>query len=227
MNTPETTTEFQGWPKIARLNRQVTITEKIDGTNAQVAILPIADYQRPPENVIAEWVSSESPTGVFGIFAGSRTRWVTPDSDNYGFATWVLRNHPELKRLGPGRHFGEWWGRGINRNYGLTDRRFSLFNTERWCLHNDTPRLIPNVNPKAEPKYQVRLPECVGLVPVLYRGNFDSGAVNGFLNVLKHDGSQAAPGFMQPEGVVVFHHAANTAFKVTLENDESPKGLAV
>lgn len=32
------TIEFQPWPKIARLNREITITEKIDGTNAAVII---------------------------------------------------------------------------------------------------------------------------------------------------------------------------------------------
>lgn len=32
------TLEFQPWPKIARLNRDIVITEKIDGTNAAVHI---------------------------------------------------------------------------------------------------------------------------------------------------------------------------------------------
>jgi hypothetical protein len=39
-------------------------------------------------------------------------------------------------------------------------------------------------------------------------------------------GSMAAPGFMKPEGVVVFHVAGNVGFKKTIEDDESPKSLA-
>ena len=38
--------------------------------------------------------------------------------------------------------------------------------------------------------------------------------------------SLAAPGFMRPEGIVVFHVAANTAFKQTLEKDGEPKSRA-
>ena len=37
-------------------------------------------------------------------------------------------------------------------------------------------------------------------------------------------GSIAAPGFMKPEGVVVFHSASNSMFKKLLEGDELPKG---
>ena len=46
------------------------------------------------------------------------------------------------------------------------------------------------------------------------------------LDDLKASGSKAAPGFMKPEGVVVFHTAANMGFKKTLEHDEVPKSLA-
>ena len=31
---------FQGWPKIARLNRDIIITEKLDGTNAAIGVYP-------------------------------------------------------------------------------------------------------------------------------------------------------------------------------------------
>ena len=30
--------EFEGFPKIARLSREIVVTEKIDGTNARVCI---------------------------------------------------------------------------------------------------------------------------------------------------------------------------------------------
>lgn len=41
---------------------------------------------------------------------------------------------------------------------------------------------------------------------------------------LRDEGSVAAPGFMKPEGIVVFHVAAGVSFKKTLEKDDQPKG---
>src|SRR5690606_13561404 len=108
-------TAFTEFPKIPRLNRNIIVTEKIDGTNASIFI------------------------GEDGEFlVGSRTRWITPEKDNFGFAAWAHENRDELMKLGPGHHFGEWWGRGIQRGYGLNERRFSLFNTSRW-----TPETLP------------------------------------------------------------------------------------
>ena len=74
---------------MARLSRECVISEKIDGINAQILI-----------------------TESGGIFAGSRTRWITPEDDNFGFAAWVEENKEELIKLGVGRHFGEFYGRG-------------------------------------------------------------------------------------------------------------------
>jgi RNA ligase len=174
--------DFVSFPKMARLSREVIVTEKIDGTNAQIFI------------------------GEDGAFlTGSRTRWITPEDDNFGFARWAHKHRDELMQLGPGRHFGEWWGSGIQRRYGLPEKRFSLFNAARW----------------AEGR-----PACCHVVPVLYRGDFSTVAIEGALAMLKANGSVAAPGFMRPEGVVVFHVAAQTGFKKTLERDEMPKGLA-
>jgi hypothetical protein len=44
------------------------------------------------------------------------------------------------------------------------------------------------------------------------------------LDFLREHGSQAAPGFMKPEGVVLFHVAGNCGFKKTIEKDQEPKG---
>mgnify|MGYP003564223801 FL=1 len=65
--------EFETFPKINRLKRECVITEKLDGTNAQIAI---------------------TEDGV--MFVGSRNRWITPEDDNYGFARWARDNHEEL-----------------------------------------------------------------------------------------------------------------------------------
>lgn len=175
--------EFTPFPKIARLNRNIIITEKIDGTNAAVGI-----------------------TEEGQVYAQSRNRLITPDVDNAGFARWVQENAEVLAGvLGVGVHFGEWWGLGIQRGYGQTAKRFSLFNTHRW---DDVSLRLMHL----------------GTVPVLYEGPFDQGAIEDSLALLRDEGSQAAPGFMDPEGVVIYMAAARSMFKVTLKNDEKPKG---
>lgn len=178
--------EFVAFPKISRLSREVIVTEKIDGTNAQICISDDGNE----------------------INAGSRTCWITPTDDNDGFAKWVLVNKQELLRLGPGSHFGEWWGNGINRNYGLKEKRFSLFNIYRW-------------NDKAT------RPKCCGVVPEIWRGNFDDMNINEILKNLATKGSLAAPGFMQPEGLVVFHVPSGTLFKKTLDKNDEQKWKAL
>ncbi|MBE3087885.1 MAG: hypothetical protein IMZ71_02050 [Chloroflexi bacterium] len=195
------TTEFVGFSKIARLSRDMIITEKIDGTNGCVFI------------------------GEDGEFiVGSRTRWITPETDNHGFARWAYEHKDELVALGPGRHFGEWWGSGIQRGYGLPkgEKRFSLFNVTRWCLFGNEPQAFPTGDPRIV-KVQDVLPACVGLVPVLYRGPFSLDRVDAALKELAAGGSFAVHGFMNPEGVVVFHVAGNVMFKKTILGDDAPK----
>lgn len=196
-------TEFIEFPKMARLSRECLVTEKIDGTNAQIYI-----------------------TDDGRMLVGSRTRWITPESDNHGFARWAMEHRDELLQLGPGRHFGEWWGSGIQRGYGLQkgEKRFSLFNVTRWCLAGETPQRILTADPRIE-KYQDVLPACCHLVPVLRQGVFDTRMCDEALNELREKGSLAAPGYMKPEGIVVFHIAGNVGFKKTLDKDDAPKGI--
>ena len=189
--------EFIGFPKMPRLSREIIITEKIDGTNAQIAIIEQDGFPSP---------GALYETGSLALFAGSRTRWITPADDNYGFAKWCLENAEELLRLGPGRHFGEWWGRGIQRGYGLKEKRFSLFNVGRWA--DDAIR-----------------PNCCHVVPTLHRGIFNTFDVEQTLEWLRRYGSAAAPGFMRPEGIIVYHSAGNFGMKKTIEKDEIPKSL--
>jgi hypothetical protein len=199
------------------LNRDITITEKLDGTNAAVVIVPwgLGVPFGTDANRIAIVAIDGVPDTEFHVFAQSRTRFITPKQDNYGFAGWVHRNAEALvETLGEGTHFGEWWGSGIQRKYGLTggDKRFSLFNTKRWGYREDTVKLqaIPGL----------------GVVPVLYEGPFDQDEIDAALTDLRFDGSSAAEGFMKPEGIVIFHHASREMYKVTLEGDEAPKGAA-
>lgn len=67
------------------------------------------------------------------------------------------------------------------------------------------------------------LPEICGLVPELYRGNFDTQKIDEVLGMLKVNGSIASKGFMKPEGIIIFHVAGNVGFKKTIEKDEIPK----
>jgi hypothetical protein len=190
---------FTPFPKMARLQREVIITEKIDGTNAQIYITDDGE-----------------------MLTGSRTRWITPEDDNFGFAAWARDHKDELMQLGPGHHFGEWWGRGIQRNYGLDERRFSLFNVARWCLHGETPKQIPTADPRIV-KMQEVLPACCHLVPILRQGFYITTMAYSALCELKQRGSIAAPGYKFPEGIVVFHVAGDVGFKMTLDNDGVPK----
>lgn len=195
---------FVPFPKMARLRRDILVTEKIDGTNAQIVIVPRGTYA--DGNLFGKPVAD---CGASWIYAGSRNRWVTQEDDNFGFAGWVQDNKEELVRLGQGRHFGEWWGRGIQRGYSIQDRRFSLFNISRW----------------SRPDALKSLPECCDIVPLLYSGPFSTEATDSALRCLEVAGSRAAPGFMNPEGIVVWHTAANVGFKQTLKDDGMPKSL--
>ena len=193
--------DFVAFPKMPRLRRECIITEKIDGTNACIRI---------------------TEDGQF--LTGSRSRWITPSDDNYGFAKWAEENKADLMGLGIGTHFGEWWGSGCQRGYGLHngEKRWSLFNVHRWCLSSDEPKRIVTDDPRVE-RYQNRAPSCCSIVPVLYRGIFDTSKVDEALDFLKANGSQASPGFMRPEGVVCFHVAGNFGFKTTIEKDGERK----
>jgi hypothetical protein len=231
--------EFQSWPKIARLNRDIIITEKIDGTNAAILIERVATHSErimmpgpllrgENEREQALWLAGatgvSAPISVvfhrgldawFTVQAQSRSRLIQPSSDNFGFAQWVEDHATDLvEALGAGRHFGEWWGSGIQRGYdqpkGL--KHFSLFNTH---AHRDVDLAfsvaggISRVRP----------------VPVLRQwGQLNSIVIQFELEQLALDGSKAAPGFMKPEGIIVFHTAAQTMFKATIENDAKPKG---
>lgn len=179
--------EFVGFQKMGRLSREMIITEKIDGTNASIRI-----------------------TEELDMFPGSKDRFITPGkvTDNFGFAWWCQENKDELLKLGPGLHFGEWWGQGIQRSYGLKEKRFSLFNVARWGDDGTDVR-----------------PACCHVVPTLYKGMFNTNTIDECLNLLKEGGSIAVPGFMNPEGIVIFHTAANIGFKKTIFKDESPKSL--
>lgn len=168
--------EFKEWPKIPRgSDETITITEKIDGTNACIII----------EN-----------GEIVGV--QSRSRLITPDNDNYGFAGWVDRNKDELVKLGDGYHYGEWAGNGIQKNHHNIDgKKLFLFNSNRWRDGRD------------------ERPAGVECVPVLWEGVKTELTIPMIMDELwataKRDG-------YHPEGIVVWYHKTKRYEKYTFEN---------
>lgn len=201
---------FQSFPKIPRLLKPVVVTEKIDGTNGAVVIVPEEATPNTADgiNVAGHWVSAQSRKRLIPLKPRGMDDIGWQKRDNAGFGEWVRLNAEALVEvLGPGRHFGEWWGYGIQRGYdrGKGDRRFSLFNTARW----------------GQFAYAESMPNIAGLgvVPVLYEGEFDTNIIGSVFDDLMAWGSAAAPGFNNPEGVVIYHSASNQLFKMTDNGD--------
>lgn len=168
-----TEVEFQKWPSIQReRNLFIVAEEKIDGTNAAIHIQD-------------------------GMIVGiqSRKRLITTESDNFGFARWARLREPELvTALGDGLHYGEFWGSGIQRGYGLIngEKRFSLFNSARWSSARE---------------HFESLDIGLSVVPQLHAGKAGEDGIEGAkeyaLMLLRANGSWASPGFENPEGIIL------------------------
>ncbi len=215
--------KFEKFDKIPRMSRDIVITEKIDGTNAQVVIINRDNYFKEHYNsdMTRAWIDKIDKQFVykndeFFVLAGSRKKWldISSNGDNFCFAKWVVANAEELIKLGEGRHYGEWYGKGIQRNYGLDEKRFALFNVGKWADHDEPIEVSDK---------RIYPPKCCGIVPVLYRGMFDTEMIGNTLMTLKENGSKIAPGFMNPEGIVIYHTASGRLFKKTIKDDEKPK----
>jgi len=169
---------FKAWPKIKRAkDNNILITEKMDGTNACVIV---------------------RDGRVIG--AQSRRRMITPQDDNYGFATWVYSNLEALAQLGDGYHYGEWVGEGIQKNpHNLEGKHFFLFNTMRPVE---------------------TLPHTVGgsvqQVKVLYDGPYTDAAVEkAYLDLIAD-----SPDDVTVEGIIVYYYLFKSSFKLTYANPE-------
>lgn len=201
--------EFRKWGKTARWGSPFDITEKLDGTNAAVLIREVT-----PE-LEAEYLAGDAEPWrmlfnelgpQYAVAAQSRTRVITPRDDNYGFARWVWDNADTLVAdLGPGTHYGEWWGAKIQRAYGLTngERYFSLFDHKRYGAEFEWNTLTPNLS----------------LVPLMnYDDEFTMEALSDAVTALKEHGSFAHSGkFDRPEGVVVHWHHNDMRLKYILD----------
>lgn len=174
--------EFQGWPKMTRFSPwHMTVTEKINGTNAAV-------YIRFGEILAVQ----------------SRNRFITPESDNFGFASWVRDNSEKLVGLGDGRHFGEWAGPGIQKNPHEYDvRRFFLFNTGRWTHRRGDLGGIIYTN-------QEVIDAGCDVVPILFEGELPPTWIAEHLERQRAD-------TVYHEGVCAYSHAFKAYAKYTLE----------
>jgi hypothetical protein len=185
--------EFPSFPRITRFYRNWIVTEKVDGTNGLVSV------------------------GDDGsVRAGSRNRWLTASDDNFGFAAWVEANADELRKLGPGNHHGEWYGRGIQRGYGLSDRRFALFNVKRWHAFGGTSLLWESGNARLPPIATTEAPACCQVVPLL--GVFEN--IYEIAEVIRlFRESRIVPGYERPEGAVICHKPSGNLYKYTFGGD--------
>jgi hypothetical protein len=210
------TIDFTPWPKIPRINQEeITITEKIDGTNAAVGIREIEtlDGAQQPH----EWTVGVVEGKLFAVRAQSRKRFITPDTDNYGFADWVSRNVLRLiEGLGEGLHFGEWWGEGIQKNrYNVERKYFSLFNTYRWDADSLAEAGLLDVG--------------VRVVPELIKTGIEGlpHRLSTAKQILQSNGSLAAKGegatCYDPEGVVLHFRRGDAPFKFIFSNPDTPK----
>lgn len=216
--------QFEGWPKTPRLSAGgVTITEKIDGTNACVIILPYDGDDLSTDKCLSLGgvqfvIQFGQQERAWIVGAQSRKRLIFPGQDNAGFAGWVQSNaYALVDLLGPGRHFGEWWGQGIQRRYGMTHKVFSLFNTHKWgkvaAERSDWTDSARSIN--------------MTMVPTMYVGKFSDRVIEESLFVLRQTGSMAAAEWGQngqrAEGIIIRHRDLGGNLKAFVENDDVPK----
>lgn len=212
--------EFKEFPKIPRLYKGlISISEKIDGTNARVAVIqntPIIEEQVAdgdfPDHAAVSGFDGEGIIRLYRVLAGSKNRWLTEKQDNFGFFKWVVRNAQSLATLGEGEHLGEWWGNGIQRGYGRP-KTLSLFNTGRWY---DPAQPQPELT-----EHHAPIPNVDGLsvVPQLYHGPWfgrPNDPVAEAMRRLLYSGSTLNRDF-QAEGVMVYHEAAGCYFKAPFD----------
>ncbi len=210
--------ELIKYGKTPRFYREAIVTEKIDGTNAGVFIKTCffgESVEHDPNRTAVVFGSALGDGGLpveeYHVYAQSRNNFITPDRDNHGFSNWVLANAQALVGiLGPGRHFGEWWGKGIQRGYGADRKYWSLFT-------GSAIRMRKRLAGVTDPDLLAEAMEHIGLreVPVISTGPFSENLVRTCMDILRDKGSFASPGFRRPEGIIVHHLDAGQNFKVT------------
>ena len=126
------------------------------------------------------------------VLAQSRSRIITPTDDNYGFARWVKENRRFLVSA-KATTSASGGGRASSASTAKS-ASVSRCSTCRWADGCGRPF-------------------CCDVVPTLLVGEFRSIDFARVEHDLRAGGSVAAPGFMKPEGFVVYHHRLNAYLK--------------
>lgn len=179
------TANYNSFPSIERLeNIYCIISEKIDGTNGLIEI------------------------NETNVRFGSRNRYISFSDDNAGFANFFKDYEARFKDAAkdittdesyPLRIYGEWFGRGIQRGYGLKDKffmPFSFFYGEKLIEYQVPNVIAPNI---------------------MYTGKFSMEVVSACMQQLKLNGSGIVKGYKQPEGIVIFFPKYNFRLKETFD----------
>jgi hypothetical protein len=208
MDTNLTTVpEHVPFASITRLNRATVVSEKIHGSNFGIHVLLDGS-----------------------VHAQSRKKIIDLTCDVKGFARWIAENSNDLAtQLGPGLHFGEFAGPGIQKGftYGWDEKRFLLFNSGRW--HSEfNQAVIAGEDPDSVTGSTkcLQAPLC-HVVPIVAIGqSLWDPVVIGAIDKIRPHGSYASSGHHRAEGIVVFHEPSQATFKVLCDNDEMPKTVA-
>jgi phage tail protein X len=86
----------------------------------------------------------------------------------------------------------------------VPSKNFSLFNALRWGGQEWPGFTTPNMF----------------IVPVVVKRQFATEVAQSALDLLKANGSLAAPGFMDPEGIVIHVPDVNGRWKMTFDGDK-------
>jgi RNA ligase len=198
--------DYPKFPKIPRFDTSFWLTEKIDGSHGLIRIekaegdpnIALENVPKGSQAVVTDGAGAPDfeGSGVYFVRAGSRNRWITPDEDNHGFARWVWINALNLTiALGPGHHYGEWYGKGIQRGYGLDEKRFMLLHVFRWSENPPETDLVE-----------------VATVLDTSNGSDLSTTVTFWEDMLRTRGSMHVPGYDRPEGIVIQNHTDRSVF---------------
>ena len=192
------TANYNSFPSIERLeNIYCIISEKIDGTNGLIEI------------------------NETNVRFGSRNRYISFSDDNAGFANFFRHYEAKLEDVAkdvitkelelngetltscnesyPLRIYGEWFGCGIQRGYGLKDKffmPFSSFYGEKLIEYQVPNVITPNI---------------------MYTGKFSMEVVGTCMQQLKLNGSGVVKDYKQPEGIVIFFPKYNFRLKETFD----------
>lgn len=233
---PGFTTKMSNYPKYPKTPRlygggRITITEKIDGTNGLIYVGKPHDGNAVG-SVGVPVMGFDDGTRV--VSAGSRSRWITPDDDNYGFAKWVWDNAARLAdALGHGYHYGEWFGHKIGRGYGRQNtREFALFATDHE-LGREVPGLrhVPVIadDTVSLDAYGGKTFDRLQCLSASYYPDPVLEYLIGDAAYEFSSGPNAYPeSTLNPntpaEGLILLHHNSGQRFKIMFENDTIPKG---